>query len=60
MTLMGTEAVERAGRNMMSAAQMMQNAMSTLEWEMQKASQMLDEKIARLADIMEPKGDTHD
>ncbi len=56
--LTGTETVERAASTMQSAAGTIQGAVGGLEWEVQKLSQMLDEKLDRLEAIL--KEASHD
>ena len=58
--LTGTETVERAASAMQSAASAIQSAVGGLEWEVQKLSQMLDEKLFRLEEILNKKGGSND
>ncbi len=50
--LTGTEDVRRAASTMAEAAGTIQGAMSGMEWERQQLSNMLDEKLERLEDIL--------
>ena len=53
ITLMGSEDVSRAGRNMQSAAEQMSRAASSIEDSLFRHRQFLDDWIQRLESVMQ-------
>lgn len=54
--LIGTEAVESAGRQMASAAEEMLRAAATLEHTLEMHQRFLDDWLMRLEEIMKKEG----
>lgn len=55
--LMGSEDVAQAARTMRSAADQMERAMSTMNYEVNRLEQILREFADRMETIMKPEGE---